>query len=475
MANSAFAGYPSAVIFEAPKNDAAPLNHLLWGDEVADTGETDGVYVKVEYRGKPGWMKKKSLQQERLLEVNFVDIGQGDGSFVITPDNELLIIDAGQEDNMHRFLTWRYNLRKEPKEVPVKAAVISHPDQDHYLGFTDLFRDPNFRYETVYHNGLIERTGNDPLGPRDDDDCLTNVVSTLDELREILDDAAKVGRKKYPTMLKKALDSERVGDMRILCADDGFMPGFEKDKALSIQVLGPVPKPPGRRLPWFPEERFGGSGPTKNGHSIVLKLTYGNVRMLLGGDLNSQSEKYLLDHYAEGGVEKPFEVEVAKACHHGSGDFRDDFLAGINALVTIISSGDNESYAHPRPDTLGAMGKAGRGTRPLIFSTELARSASESIKHPNELRASIAELSTKISNEPVEARRKKLEADFKKLLDTLDRTVTVYGMINVRTDGERMVVAQRLESNRSAGKKWDIHQFKPNADGKLEYVRREEH
>lgn len=57
---------------------------------------------------------------------------------------------------------------------------------------------------------------------------------------------------------------------------------------------------------------------------------------------------------------------MAKACHHGSGDFRDDFLAGINALVTIISSGDNESYAHPRPDTLGAMGKAGRGTRPLI-------------------------------------------------------------------------------------------------------------
>lgn len=48
-------------------------------------------------------------------------------------------------------------------------------------------------------------------------------------------------------------------------------------------------------------------------------------------------------------------------------------------------------------------------------------------------------------------------------------------MINVRTDGERMVVAQRLESNRSLGKKWDIHQFKPNAAGELEYVRREEH
>src|SRR5687767_14023600 len=31
-------------------------------------------------------------------------------------------------------------------------------------------------------------------------------------------------------------------------------------------------------------------------------------------------------------------------------------------------------YSHPRPDAVGAFGKFGRGDRPLIFSTELARS-----------------------------------------------------------------------------------------------------
>lgn len=35
-------------------------------------------------------------------------------------------------------------------------------------------------------------------------------------------------------------------------------------------------------------------GRTKNGHSIILKLTIGNLRLLLGGDLNSSSEEYLL-------------------------------------------------------------------------------------------------------------------------------------------------------------------------------------
>jgi hypothetical protein len=64
----------------------------------------------------------------------------------------------------------------------------------------------------------------------------------------------------------------------------------------------------------------------------------------------------------------------------------------VDATVTVLSSGDNEPYSHPRPDALGALGKHGRGLRPLIFSTELARSAKENIKHPYQLRAKIKKL-----------------------------------------------------------------------------------
>jgi beta-lactamase superfamily II metal-dependent hydrolase len=65
---------------------------------------------------------------------------------------------------------------------------------------------------------------------------------------------------------------------------------------------------------------------------------------------------------------------VAKACHHGSADFTNAFLQSLNSAATIISSGDEEPHAHPRPDAVGALGKFGRGNRPLIFSTEIARS-----------------------------------------------------------------------------------------------------
>ena len=128
-------------------------------------------------------------------------------------------------------------------------------------------------------------------------------------------------------------------------------------------------------------------------------------------------------------------MDIAKSCHHGSADFTSEFLRVLNPIATIISSGDDEPYAHPRPDTLGTIGKHSRGERSLIFSTELARSGKEYI-----------ELQSEKSTE------KKRE-----------RVVTVYGMINVRTDGEKVVIAQKLEKSASS-KNWDIHKLEWNEE-----------
>jgi ribosomal protein L24E len=42
-----------------------------------------------------------------------------------------------------------------------------------------------------------------------------------------------------------------------------------------------------------------------------------------------------------------------------------------------------------------------------------------------------------------------------------ERVVTVYGMINVRSDGEKVIVAQKLERP-AAGRGWDIHKLEWN-------------
>ncbi|MCB9514343.1 MAG: hypothetical protein H6694_08530, partial [Candidatus Latescibacteria bacterium] len=120
----------------------------------------------------------------------------------------------------------------------------------------------------------------------------------------------------------------------------------------------------------------------------------------------------LLAHYADA---NPFQVDVAKSCHHGSADFTVDFMRRVNPFATVISSGDNESYSHPRADALGCAGRYSRGSRPKVFSTELARSVSSG-------------------------------GDI------------LYGMINCRTDGKRIVMAQ-MKEKRTGADIWDSYEL----------------
>jgi beta-lactamase superfamily II metal-dependent hydrolase len=405
--------------------------------------------------------------------VNYVDVGQGDGCFIVTPNDSFLLVDAGEEDHMYRFLRWRF--RHFEKPLRFQAAVISHPDLDHYAGFDKFFDAEdkavrNLRFDCIYHNGILDAPSKKNMLIAEDKDHLPAALKKLSS------------RNRYANLLRAALDSGRVDDVRMLSAkEDGIdhLPGYETGQDIEIEVLGPVPEGPAgaRCLRWFGEK-----GKTKNGHSIVLRLKYGNVRLLLGGDLNIPAEQYLLGHY--GGSDKPFKelteaekeamiakaqdffgVDIAKSCHHGSADVSSEFLRALNAVATVVSSGDNEPHCHPRPEALGLLGKFGRGDWPLIFSTELARSAKENVKHPYSL-----------WQRHQSAVKEDREMEFiEKLIRELGRSVAVYGMITVRTDGQHVLTAQKLEQTGSGGRKWDLHVLSPGEDGRLEYTSQHGH
>ncbi len=482
MPETAFAAYPRQILRdEAGK----PVRELLWGDFVSVLGVA-GDKLKVRSRGSDGFLAPAQIQDSRLLEVNFVDIGQGDGAFLVMPDDRKMVIDAGEADNMFRFLSWRFNLRANPdREVKIDDVVISHPDMDHYKGFTPIFGSEQFAFGTVYHNGIVEQIGaNTTLGTKTGK-FLTSVVADRTALRQITTDPARTGSKLYPNLLKKLDESGRSGDIRMISASDGFLPGYEADKEVSIRVLGPVLSPSGGQpaYKWFEDP-----GKTKNGHSVVLRLTIGSVSILLGGDLNIPAERHLLEHYTGLGIEasneetlvqaarQTFQADIAKACHHGSADFSTSYLRAVNALATVISSGDAESHAHPRPDALGAFGKYSRGVRPLIFSNELARSSKDKIKHPQALRDEIQKLQAKIDVADG-AEKAALQEKFTKLLVTIERSVSVYGMITLRTDGTKVLMAQRLEERRvgpSSVADFDTYQLEPDHNGVLQYTSKHE-
>lgn len=45
----------------------------------------------------------------------------------------------------------------------------------------------------------------------------------------------------------------------------------------------------------------------------------------------------------------------------------------------------------------------------------------------------------------------------RELTKTIRRSVEVYGLITLRTDGDRVLMAQRLERSSSATRKWDMY------------------
>jgi beta-lactamase superfamily II metal-dependent hydrolase len=474
-----FAVFPEVRIFDKPGGKS--IQHLLFGDYItppknktrtaylkwneSSLQEHEGeTWLRVRSRQDEGWIRLDEIQTDRLLEVNFVDIGQGDGCHLVTPADEHFVIDAGESDNMYRFLRWRFNLAKPGGQLPKFHAVVSHPDEDHYKGFAPLLSSPpagqsrQIHFEKIYHNGIIQRTGS-TLGASasvNGRKYLTDFIDTHKKLTRVLD--AEGRKSNYEKILAGAIATFPDISIEAVSKDLTKENLLYKDKSLKLEVLAPVPELVGgkKALRWFSDD----VGKTKNGHSVVLMARIGKVKVLLGGDLNSKSADYLMSQYSGKDIEEVkkrvaeatgnnsaaqaelrqiiedcrpfFQSEVAKSCHHGSHDITNEFLQAINPIATVISSGDEESFCHPRPETLGAIGKYGRGDRPLIYSTELSRSSSEYIV--------------------IEAR--KLKSDKVK-----QRIVSTYGMITLRTDGEKLILAQKLEKQRSSfGQitKWQI-------------------
>jgi beta-lactamase superfamily II metal-dependent hydrolase len=426
-------------------------------------------------------VENSDLQENKLLEVCFVDVGQGDGCLLVTPDDKFILIDAGQDTNMLRFLNWRFNLKNRAEPLPIEMLIITHSDQDHYGGFDKIVNHAKIKINKIYHNGIVERTGADLLGPEikiGTIKYLDDIIQNITELKTLFDVAANRGRKHYPKLMHDAYDKKGIATISML-EKESEIDNFKKTDTIHFEVLAPVPETINGKKHL---RVLGNDGETKNGHSVVIRLHYGKLKLLLSGDLNEKSQFYLAEHYtgfnpktmADGDIEtmiaegrKVFQSDVAKSCHHGSDHFMDDFFSFINPIATVISSGDSETHTHPRPETLGAIGKHSRGKRPLIFSTELARSTDErrvvSVTDYELLRT----LKEQLKQAGLPEDEKIIIKEKIRILEAkMERNVAVYGMINLRTDGEKVMMAQKKEEKDAGYIYWLLE---PNAQGELEY------
>ena len=106
----------------------------------------------------------------------------------------------------------------------------------------------------------------------------------------------------------------------------------------------------------------------------------------------------------------------------------------------------------------------------MTFSTELARSTKEYNRVPQQLRDEINKLNQELAGATSGSKKKDLQKQLDRAYRKFERSVAVYGMISLRTDGRKVVIDQKLEQPRTPAKKWDIHQLEPGPDGRLVYA-----
>ncbi|MBK8283626.1 MAG: hypothetical protein IPK97_01430 [Ahniella sp.] len=464
---------------------------VRWGDFLKVTGES-GKFVVVTWGAKTYHFPKAQAVETRPLEIVFLDVGQGDGCLVVSPeagpDERIIIVDAGQADNMKRFLDWRFG-KISKKEMRFHAAVITHPDRDHYGGFSQVFGVKRFSFNNVFHNGIVERKGTGDFGTVTDDGYLVDIVDTDAKARALVSNTVERGS--YLNVLAKAITQYGGVQFGMLSSEHGidsngrrYVPGFAPDDSgeVKIEVIGPVVERHGVKpaLRAFAGEIGGETmdpGKTKNGHSVLLRLTLGDFSLFFGGDLNSPAEDFLLRHYGGLGetakladgvarARERLQSLIMKSCHHGSDDVTDEFLRSVNPAAFVVSSGDRESHMHPRPELIGRLGKNARGVAPAILCTELQRSGL--IQDNAKLVDTVRAYRRKLDQAPDQATRDAIEVKIEQALAKLSkRTVEVYGAITVRTDGHHLEISTMYESG-SPKKKWFTMRYELGGRGGIQ-------
>lgn len=480
-------------VYRTRSTKGKPLATLAFGEPVEVVGESDGwteIGVLTRFAPRIRGFVEGSLPVRDIgvLSLSMVDVQQGDGLILETPGGKVMFIDGGDNKLFARHAAARYRHRATSAESPmeVDAILITHGDADHFDGLNDIVRSETdtaidrehkrlfIHPKRVLHNGLVKAPSTRDERNVPDRELFGRSVEVDGRLHavDLYDDptdAEEASRNRPFTRWVRSLNHWRTrGSIDVRRVAHGMDPAdvfdFLISEGIDVEIQGPfttsVPDPddPSQEisaLPYFHRPKrsalmhLGGAvskspsaSHTINGHSIALRLTYGNVRFNLTGDLNEESMTEMLNHVDESDLE----AEIVKAPHHGSHDFSMRALRAMKPVVAIVSSGDEskrKEHIHPRATLTAALGKSMRGDTGVIFMTEMA--AFFTYVRDCYTRESLAAYFAKHKDRTFDGEelrrmftgRPDEEVDPPGMFQGFERTN--FGIVHIRTDGERVL------------------------------------
>jgi competence protein ComEC len=257
--------------------------------------------------GQPtGWWRV--VGSAGALRITFFDVGQGDATLVRFPDGKTLLVDtgglpfgSGGFDMGSRVVSpalWALGVRR------LDTVLLTHGDPDHIGGARSIIDDlsPARVWEGV------------PVADH---------APLQDVLREAREGGARVTR-------RHAGDEMVIGGTR-------------------VRVLHPP-------LPEWDRPRV------RNDDSVVLEVVYGDVAVLLPGDVGAEIERSILSRLT------PARHRILKVAHHGSQTSTSrELLEHWRPQIAVISAGRGNTFGHPAPEVIQQLDAIGTE----IYRTDL--------------------------------------------------------------------------------------------------------
>ncbi|MEO8041359.1 MAG: ComEC/Rec2 family competence protein [Acidobacteriota bacterium] len=235
------------------------------------------------------------------LTFDFLDVGQGDSALVTFPNGATMLIDGGglinyrgdegefEPDTRRIGESVVSEFLWEKGYSSIDYLVATHADADHIQGLGDVARNFNV--------GLV-MVGAMAVEDRDFSEFIHVVES----------------RKIAVTTVHRG-DEFRIGGAR-------------------VQILNPRTDSP--------------ADVSANNTSVVMKITYGDIRLLMTGDIERAVENELL-------LDPSYDIrtDVIKVPHHGSRTSSTEaFVNRVGAGTAVISVGRRSPFGHPHAEVV---------------------------------------------------------------------------------------------------------------------------
>ena len=296
-----------------------------------------------EVRETSGRGGSELAQDDDVMRVHFIDVGQGDATLLEFPAGVALIDAGGERYPKQEWKPAKFDggqmlmdyleafFEENPKYGNrLNLLVITHPHKDHTLRIPDVLE--RYKPKNVVHNGQWKGSG----------------IEGQDIARDYLRDSEASGW----YVLNRTIEPGRGFSNETIDPIGGVAGGTDP----GFQVLwGQVVDQSDWKWNDFSDE---------NNHSIVLRVDFGRASLLFTGDLEESRKgkrsgiERLLEKHKGSDV---LDVDVYQVGHHGSHNGNsDELMAAMTPKIAVISCGPPTErggysaweHAHPRTETI---------------------------------------------------------------------------------------------------------------------------